>query len=198
MKVFGLTGGIGAGKSTVSSYWNSKFRLPIIDGDLIAREIVEPGTPCLKLLIKQYSKDILLDDGKLNRNLLGNIIFSSSSERKIVENIMAKFMDERTNEVKLELTKRGFKFACYDAALIIEHNLIERYRPLVLITTSRETQVARVMKRNNFSLETAMKRVASQMTSEKQLKFADFIINNEGSKEELLIQANLIYNEITK
>lgn len=195
MIIFGLTGSIACGKSTVSNIL-SQNGVSIIDADLMARKLVEPNTPGLQQIISQFGEKFLLPDGTLNRKELGAFVFS----HQVLLSKLNKIMDpliraECNNQINL-LQQQGQKIICYDAALIIEMDEAERFRPLVVVTCEKETQIIRLMSRNGLTRDEALLRINAQFPVDKKIQAADFIIENNGSLEDLTNKTISILNKI--
>lgn len=188
MKIFGLTGGIGSGKSTISRYWFEHRNLPIIDADKIARNIVEPKTKCLSEIIKKFSETILLANGSLDRKKLGKIVFGNAKKLKILNEIMAPYLEQEIQREIDRVAEEDYRIACFDAALITD-----KYKPLVVVKTTREIQIERVMKRNNLTEEEVIQRIDAQIDYENE---PTYIINNDGDLKDLYKQADKVLDQI--
>ncbi|MFS1511842.1 dephospho-CoA kinase [Chengkuizengella sp. SCS-71B] len=177
----GLTGGIATGKSTVSNMLVQRGAR-LIDADVIAREVVLPGHPVLQKVAQHFGQDILLEDGSLNRSKLGEIIFSDPSARKELEGLLhpqiRSLMKERMAQYEMEEPER---LVVVDIPLLFESNLQELFSSVVLVYVPESIQLERLMKRNQLSLEEAMKRIKAQMPIESKKKLADYVIDNSKS-----------------
>ncbi len=193
--IFGLTGGLASGKSTVSKHWRS-HGLSIIDADELSRKVVTKGSSCLAEIVETFGKKILWNDESLNRQHLGALVFGDSVLRKKLESIIIPYMNvEMESQVK-ELEKQGELRVCYDAALIVESGLADNFRPLVVVTSSIDAQIARARLRDNLSYEDALARINAQLYSEKKCAKADIIIQNEVSLADLYDTADEVLKEI--
>jgi dephospho-CoA kinase len=198
MITFGLTGGIASGKSTVSKTFQS-HGIPMVDADLITRQVVDLGTPGLAAITNVFGPEILLPDGMLNRVKLGSIVFSHPNleVRKAcmstLNGIMAPLIEEESARQLNKLRDEGHPLVGYDAALICEMGNADKYRPLIVVACSRRSQVARLMSRNSLTEAEAMDRIAAQMSPEQRVHLADYTIYTEGSIEDSVAQTeNLI------
>ncbi|QCX32507.1 dephospho-CoA kinase [Caloramator sp. E03] len=195
MKIIGLTGGIASGKSYVSEILKSKG-IPVIDADAISREIVNKGSEALKEIESEFGKEILNEDGTLNRKKLGCIVFSDKNKLETLNRIMhpkiIKEISERVEKIKSE----GFKLCFIDAALLIETGLYRITDIVILVYVDRQTQVERLIKRDNISLIEAEKRIESQMSFKEKMKYSHYIIDNNGSREYTKQQICKIIEEI--
>lgn len=193
--VFGITGGIACGKSNVTKNFRA-LGVPILDADLLARELVEPGQPYLTRLIEIFGSEFLDDSGRLRRKELGNLIFSQPEKRQILDNLMFEGLFNLTQLKILELVQQGHPLIGYDAALIIEMNLQDQYRPLIVVSCPRDLQKSRLMARNGLTEEQALQRINSQFPLEKKLKYADHVIDTTGSLETTAWQVSQIYGKL--
>lgn len=186
-RVFGLTGGIACGKSAVSKFF-AEAGVPIVDADLIAREVVEPGTPGLQRLVAEFG-DVLLPDGTLDRAKLGSMVFLDQTKLARLNNIMVPLITMRSADQMREHLFAGTPLVCYDAPTLCEAGMQDRFRPLVVVTLPLNLQVERLMRRDGFSKEEAEARINSQMPMVFKESQANFLIMNEGSLDELKVQA---------
>lgn len=193
MITFAITGGIATGKSTVTKTFKESYGIPIVDADVIAREIVEVGKPCLTYLVNAFSDKILNQDGTLNRKYLGNICFNDPVALNTINRIMGDIIKEESFKQLQKLHAEGNPLIGYDSALIIERGFHTLYKPIIVVTCSPETQISRLMKRNNLSYQEAAARISSQMKLSDKVGFADIVINNDGGLMELHSQ---IYSTI--
>lgn len=186
--LIGLTGGIGSGKSTVSSYLKEK-NYDVIDADEIARNILDRGTSTLSLVVEIFGKDILFNDGSLNRKKLGEIIFSDSSKKKLLEEITHKKIFKIIYE-KIQYLQSNSKQSLIflDAPLLFETDLNKLVDVVFLVDTEDQIRIDRVVKRDGLTRKEIMKRIDNQMSREDKIKKAEEVINNSVSKEELYHQ----------
>ena len=198
----GLTGGIATGKSAVSSLLKAKG-IPIVDADILAREVVAPGTAGLKSIIKAFGDDILLPDGTLNRKKLGSIIFNDETKRKQLNGIVHPAVRKAMLWGVFKAWITGNKLCILDVPLLIEGGTVNWVGSVVVVhwyallshvvllpltkclRSSPETQLERLMKRDGSTREEASSRIASQMFIEDKVKYADYPIDNSGSLEQL-------------
>lgn len=196
-KVFGLTGGIACGKSTATNFLK-KENIPIIDADQVSRDIVVPGSVGLHQIISAFGKEILQNDGSLDRKRLSDIVFPDKARMKIINQIMRPLIDGHVDALVNMYKNAGVKLVCYDAALIIEAGNANKYRPLIVVACSPETQLARLMKRNSLSEAEAMSRINAQMPSAEKIKFADYVVDTNGSLEDSEKQVVSIIQELKR
>lgn len=184
MKVtIGLTGGIASGKSTVSNMLG-ELRFPIIDADVIAREVVEVGEEAYKLIVETFGEDILQQDGTIDRAKLGAIIFNNDELRKKLNSIVHPAVRKRMNELKEMYLKENNTAVVLDIPLLFESQLTHLVDKTLLVYVDPDTQINRLMNRNQFSKEEALSRIHSQMPLDNKVELSDEVINNNGSIEE--------------
>jgi dephospho-CoA kinase len=180
----GLTGGIASGKSSVSRMLNQLGCL-IIDADLIAREVVEPGEPAYQKIIDAFGQGVLDDEGYINRKKLGALIFQDAEKRKSLNDITHPEIIKREQEILAELMTEGHEgIVILDAALLIEAGGAGRVDRLVVVTADEGTQQKRVSDRDDLPREEALRRIRSQMPLSEKAKLAHYIIDNSGTLEQ--------------
>ncbi|AYV67431.1 MULTISPECIES: dephospho-CoA kinase [Niallia] len=189
--IVGLTGGIASGKSTISSYYQS-LNIPIIDADIESRLAVEKGEPAYLKIASHFGKGVLHSDGTLNRQKLGEIIFSNEEERRVLNSIVHPDVRRRMDEKQKKAVESGEKVVILDIPLLFENKLNHTVDRTILVYVDQDTQITRLMKRNDLSYEQALKRINAQMPLQEKLALADEVINNNGSMEESIQQANRI------
>ncbi|MCK0471354.1 dephospho-CoA kinase [Halalkalibacter sp. APA_J-10(15)] len=179
----GLTGGIASGKSTVSKMMQ-ELGLPIIDADLIAREVVEPNSIGLSLIVEKFGEVVLAENGTLNRAQLGQIIFANPTKRTQLNVLIHPLIRERMNERKEQLLAEGKSTIVYDIPLLYESELFHLVDKVLLVYVDQDTQLKRLMKRNQLSEREALERIQSQMSLEQKKDRADAIIDNTSTLAE--------------
>jgi dephospho-CoA kinase len=179
----GLTGSIGVGKSFVAGVL-AALGCHVLDADDTARDAVAPGSAGLAALVVAFGKEILREDGTLDRQGLGALVFSDGEKRKLLNSLLhpeiIALQDEQLSKWERE-DPRGI--AVVDAALMIESGGYNRFDKLIVVHCLPEVQLARVMVRNSLSREEAQKRIDSQMSQEEKKRFADFLIDSSGGFE---------------
>ena len=193
MKVIGLTGGIGSGKSTVSNYLKDKKYL-VIDADLIAREITEPGGKILDRLTEAFGKQFLDEEGRLKRQELGNYVFGDKEREKQLNDITH---EEIIEEIKVRLHQaynEGVKVAFLDIPLLFEVGMDTWCDDTWLTTCEEDVRIKRIMMRDGIDEEQVRERIESQMNDEKKHAKAGKILYNSGSKEELYQEIEELLN----
>ncbi|PIS10036.1 MAG: dephospho-CoA kinase [Bdellovibrio sp. CG10_big_fil_rev_8_21_14_0_10_47_8] len=184
MKWIGLTGGIASGKSTVSQILRD-LGYEVVDADEIAKQVVQPGTPGLQSVISQFGTQILDAHGSLDRKKLGAIVFGNPEKLLILENILHPLVQNITSQKKDQLEMAGIPMAFYDVPLLFEKKLEKNFDDIVVITTSPENQRERMKQRDQLDELEISKRLQSQVPLSEKIQKARWIIENNGSIEDL-------------
>lgn len=180
---FGLTGGIASGKSTATKTF-IKHGIPMVDADIVARQVVEPGTEGLAAIVKHFGASYLNSDGTLNRTKLGQYVFGNPEALSLINKIMGTLIHEEGERQCQTLHAQGYSLVGYDAALICEMGNSKKYRPLIVVHCSASTQLSRLMTRNSLTRAEAMARISSQMPVAEKMAMADYLIDSSGTIEE--------------
>ena len=189
----GLTGGIGCGKSSVSRLLAS-YGAVVVDADLLARQVVEPGTPGLRAVVKEFGTDVLNPDGSLDRDKLGAIVFADEERRKALNAIVHPLIGEAT-QVELERAKDG-DVVVHDVPLLVEGNLMSMYDVVVVVAASPETAKARLVRDRGMTPEAAQARIDAQLPIDAKRAVADVVIENDGPLEELEPQVRRLWADL--
>lgn len=200
MITFGLTGGIACGKSTVTKTLR-KHGIPIVDADIIARQVVDVGTHGYFSVLKAFGKEFFHDDGTLNRVALGNLVFSEKTALKKINDIMAPLIqDEAYRQIQrwfLYLDGQGKDLIVgYDAALICEMGNAKKYRPLIVVSCPQDMQLQRLMSRNSLTREQAMARINAQMPVADKAAMADYVVDTSSTIEYSVLQTEEIIKQL--
>jgi len=193
--IIGLTGGIGTGKSTVSAMLKAKG-IMVIDSDQIAREVVEPGSKALAQIVAHFGQEVRLPDGRLNRKALGARVFGNEEERKRLMEITHPAIFAETEKRISEAKKNGEALIVLDSPLLIETGRYKQTDLVVLVYADEETQLQRIMSRDNLTEEEARYRINAQMPIDEKRQYADIIIDNRGTIEELEVQVAQLLNRL--
>jgi dephospho-CoA kinase len=181
--VFGLTGGLASGKSTVAARLRARG-IPVIDADQLAREVVALGTPGLASVAEAFGPSVLLPDGSLDRAAVAALVFSDPDKRRRLNAIVHPLVGAASAARLGELRDRGEPIACYEAPLLVEGGMADAFRPLVVVSLPEEVQVARAMARDGSTEEQARARIAAQLPLATKVAAADYVIENGGGREE--------------
>jgi dephospho-CoA kinase len=191
MKVLGLTGGIGSGKSMVASML-TQLGADVIDADRIAREVVEPGQPALKEIATAFGTDILLPDGRLDRGKLARIIFADPVARGTLNAITHPRIRERMDaEISARRSRAGVLVV--DIPLLYENDRTRAVETVIVVWVDLKTQLRRLQERDGLSVEEARQRIAAQMPLDEKRAGADVVIDNSGSREKTRRQVEAVY-----
>ncbi|GGP13332.1 dephospho-CoA kinase [Oceanobacillus neutriphilus] len=187
--VIGLTGGIASGKSTVAKMFVD-LDIPVIDADVIAREVVEPGEEPYNQVVRAFGEEILNPDGSINRPKLGSIIFTNEEKREQLNQIVHPAVRKRMLKKKEDYIEQGEKCIVLDIPLLFESKLTSLADKTLVVFVDEKTQLKRLMERNKLSEQEALNRIESQMPLKEKAKLADELIDNnhtvEESKKQLL------------
>jgi dephospho-CoA kinase len=195
--LFGLTGGLASGKSTVAARFRARG-VPVIDADQIAREVVVPGTEGLAEVVAAFGREVLAPDGSLDRKRLGEVVFGDDDKRRRLNAILHPRIGARTFSLAAELDARGEPLACYEAALLVENGAADAFRPLVVVAAPEEVQVARAMARDGSTEEQARARIHAQMPLAAKIAVADHVIENDGDRAATERRADQVLDAIRR
>lgn len=195
VRLFGLTGGIASGKSTVARRFRER-RVPVLDADVIAREIVARGTDGLAALVDAFGPSIVGADGELDRKALAAIAFADPAARGKLNAITHPRIAMATQTATARLAEQGEPVACYEAALLVENGVADMFRPLVVVAADEPTQLARAMARDAASEADVRARLAAQMPLAQKTAKADFVITNDGSQAQLIARADEVLDAV--
>lgn len=179
--ILGVTGGIATGKSTVVDVFR-KAGVPIVDGDLIAREIVEPGKPALKALVAAFGEEILTED-RLNRKKLGEIVFNDPAKRQLLDRLLDGYLRGAITDQIKEAAKTA-PLVVADIPLLYEADYQQYMDQVAVVYIPKELQLTRLMQRDHLTKEAALQRMKSQLSIEEKRQKADFLFDNQGTREE--------------
>lgn len=191
----GLTGGIATGKSTVSNYIE-ELGWPVVDADLVAREVVQKGSEGLGEVVKAFGPEILTPDGTLDRAQMRKLVFKDRQKRQLLEGLLHPRIQRRTAQKRDELEASGYKVAVYDVPLLFEKNLQGQFDQTVLVYVAPELQRQRLMARDGISQDDADRLISSQMPIDQKRPLATRVIENSGTKKDLQAQVQELVQEI--
>lgn len=192
--IIGLTGSIGTGKSTIAN----KFRdldIPVVDADLIAREVVEPGKDAYQDIVATFGKEILQNDKTLDRKALGNIVFNNEAKRKQLNAIIHPAIRKEMVRQRDEWVRNGKECVVLDIPLLYESRLTHYVDKVIVVYVDPEIQLQRIMDRDQSTEEEAKSRINSQIPVSEKAKKADAVIDNNRSKEESYRQLKAILED---
>ncbi|MBR2079798.1 MAG: dephospho-CoA kinase [Clostridia bacterium] len=177
MKVYGLTGKTGAGKSTVALKL-AKLGFYIVDGDVIARGITEKGKPALNELANEFGCDIIESDGSLNRKLLASRAFKDKESTAKLNSITHPLIKKEFEAELMKAQNEGFAFAVIDAAALLESSCKDLCEKIIVVTAPEDIRLARILKRDNITKAQALIRINAQFPDEYYNEKADILIRN--------------------
>jgi len=183
--VIGLTGGIASGKTTVANLFKQQFKIDIVDADIVAREVVEPGTPGLNAIVEHFGADIVHDDQTLDRAKLREKIFSNPEEKAWLNGLLHPMIREKMIEDLEQVTS---DYGLLVVPLLGENKLDSLCDRVLVVDVDPQTQISRTVKRDNVSEEQANAILASQASREQRLALADDVVKNNPDDPDLLLQ----------
>ncbi|HSL91418.1 MAG TPA: dephospho-CoA kinase [Candidatus Limnocylindrales bacterium] len=182
MKVFGLTGGIGTGKSTVARMFRREG-LSVVDADRIARKVTAPGHSAYEAIVRRFGREILLPGGRIDRKKLGDIVFSDPGKRAELETITHPEITRGIVAELYRLESEGHRVAIVEAALIHETGRRARFEAVIAVRCDKDQQVRRLVDRDGIPEEQVLRRIASQMDADEKARASDHVIDNSGDLE---------------
>ncbi|MFF7605199.1 dephospho-CoA kinase [Streptomyces parvulus] len=191
----GLTGGIGAGKSEVSRLLVGHGAV-LIDADLIAREVVAPGTPGLAAVVEAFGEDVLAADGSLDRPKLGSIVFADPDRLAALNAIVHPLVGERSRA--LEEAADEDAVVVHDVPLLTENGLAPLYDVVVVVDAAPATQLDRLVRLRGMTEQDARARMAAQATREQRREIADLVVDNDVPLDELRRRVAEVWTELTR
>lgn len=192
--VIGLTGGIASGKSLVADVLREQG-LPVIDADVISREVVEPGEPALEQIIEHFGPEILQFDGTLDRKKLGSVIFNDTEKRQVLNQIIHPAVRQRMMTKRDDLVREGNEHVVLDIPLLLENNLNFLVDRVIVVYVNEATQKQRLVERDGRGEEDAAARIKSQMPLGEKRDLADAVIDNSGTEKETKTQVNELLHQ---
>jgi len=185
MIIVGLTGGLGAGKTTIARLFQ-ECGAHIIDADLLAREVVKPGKRAWKDIHSHFGKDVLQPDKSLNRQALSRIVFQDPQQLKILQGILhPRIAREQTKQMNAIGKVFPSAVIIYDAALLLEAGAHHRMKHVIVVKADRATQMARVCRRDGLTKTEALRRMRQQMPLRQKLQYADTVLDGTWSRSRL-------------
>ena len=196
MLVVGLTGGIATGKSTVATIFKNAGAV-IFDADQIAREVVKKGQPAHRAIVEEFGKDVLLEDGEINRSVLGDIIFNDPHKKDLLNKIVHPYV-RREQERQLKQIEKANPntIVILDIPLLLESEMYRDLSDVVVVYAPEHIQIQRLMHRDKISRADALVRVRSQMPIEEKKDKATIVIDNSGSRDNTRKQTLKIFQQL--
>jgi dephospho-CoA kinase len=192
--IVALTGGIGSGKSTVANAF-ANFGVPLVDADIIARQMVEPGMPALAAIASRYGKTILQADGSLNRAALREKIFSEPQEKAWLNSLLHPLIQQETQR---QLDSIDQPYVLWVVPLLVENGLHRQANRVLVVDVVPQIQLARTMARDGITRQQAKHILASQVSRQQRLACADDIIDNSGDPLIIALQVASLHQQYLK
>ena len=191
MRVFGLTGNIGSGKSTVAAMLR-EAGIPVLDADRISRDVTAPGGKAYDAVVRAFGKGIVRDDGSIDRKRLGEIVFADPASRERLERITHPAILEGMKEAIADVEREGHRAVVVEATLIHESGRRGLFEVVISVTCDRETAISRLAVRDGMSRDEAEARLRAQMNADRKAGASDYVIDNSASLAETARQVNQI------
>jgi dephospho-CoA kinase len=183
MRVFGLTGNIGSGKSTVAAMLR-EAGIPVLDADRISREVTAPGGRAYAAVVQAFGRGIVRDDGSIDRKRLGEIVFADPASRERLERITHPAIFEAMKEAIAGIEREGHRAAVVEATLIHESGRKGLFEAVISVTCDSETAISRLAARDGMSRGQAEARLHAQMDADRKAGASDYVIDNSGNLDE--------------
>ncbi|MCB8817507.1 dephospho-CoA kinase [Desulfosporosinus shakirovi] len=191
----GLTGGIGSGKSTVAQ-WFIKQGVPVLDADKTVHRLLQSDQTTILKLIEEFGKDIIDENGQIDRSSLGKLVFREEDARKHLERIVHPRVVESMNEERDALRDTGVKICVWDVPLLFEAGFEKFVDEVWVVWIPRNLQISRVLARDKLSLSEVEARIASQGSLDEKCQLADVIIDNTGSESQTIGQLEDVWQKL--
>ena len=185
-KIIGITGGIASGKSTVTNFLRQKG-FEVVDADTLVHQLQKPGGRLYQILVEHFGDKVLLKNGELNRPLLASLIFANPEEQEWSKETQGQIIRDELGSLREKLSKTEDLFFM-DIPLLFEQEYASWFDETWLVYVNRDTQLDRLMKRDYLTIEDAQARLVSQWPLEEKKRLASHILDNNGSREQLLSQ----------
>ena len=197
MKVVGLTGGIGSGKSTVAKMFAARGAV-VIDADRLARAAVAPGTPGLKAVIDRFGAEYLTSEGALDRRKLGRHVFENAEALAALNEIVHPEVARLSLAEREAAAASGARVVMYDVPLLYENGLDAAYSPIIVVAVRPDVQRSRIRSRDPLSDEEIEARIAAQMPLDQKVARADYVIDNNGDLASTERQVDEVFEALTR
>lgn len=198
MLIVGLTGGYASGKSTVAKIF-VELGAALIDADRLAREVVKPDKQAWFEIVDHFGKGILLENGEIDRKALGEIVFRDKTEREILNAIVhPRVLEEELKAIEEIRKREPDAIVVLSVPLLIESGHYKNCDKIVVVTVDKDTQIKRLMGRDGFSIDEAIRRISAQMPLSEKVTYADYLIDNRGNREETEVQIKEVFRRLSR
>jgi dephospho-CoA kinase len=194
--VLGITGGIASGKTTVAQALQALGAV-VVSADVLAREIVRPGTKALQQIAEYFGCQVLREDGTLNRQLMADMVFDDDQARMALNGITHPAIAALARTRLREAEQGGAALVIYDAPLLFEVGADRQVDKVLVVKVDAEVQLARLMARDGINRQQALARIAAQMPQEEKVARADFVIDNSGTAKETQVQVRSLMERLS-
>ena len=189
----GLTGGIGSGKTTAAKRF-AALGARVYHADEISRRALDPGAVCYDRVVSAFGREILQSDGTIDRKRLGQIVFADEEKRQQLNGIIHPYViDELFARAEQDLADEENSIAVFEVPLLFESGLHTKMDHNIVVSSTEENRIQRVMERDNLTREQVLSRIHAQMPEEEKLLLADSILLNDGSADDLHCQVDALY-----
>lgn len=180
--VVGLTGGIACGKTTVAGMFGD-LGIPVVDADQLARDVVEPGTPGLEQIVREFGDGVLDGSGRLDRKKVGDLVFGDEAARQALNGIMHPLIGAAGAEQMTAHQDDPAPYLLYEAALLVETGSHKAFSALIVVSAEESLQRLRLIARDGFTVSEADARITSQLPLAQKIAVADHVVTNNGNLE---------------
>ena len=188
MKIIGITGGVGSGKSEVLRYLGEKYGAVVCEADLVAKNLQKKGTICYNKIVEHFGEDILDENGRIDRPHLAQIVFKDDKELHVLNTIVHPAVKENIRRKIRQERKQGTELFILEAALLLEEHYEKFCDKVWYVHTDREIRISRLMENRGYSREKSESIISSQAPDEYFAKHADYIIRNNGDIKDTWLQ----------
>jgi dephospho-CoA kinase len=196
MLLVGLTGGVATGKTTVARLFQQCGAV-VIDADVLARQIVEPGTPAWRDIVRVFGRGVLRPDRTVDRAALAQIVFGDRAKLRRLERIIHPRVAREQARLTREIGRKDrHAVVIYDAPVLIEAGAHKRMDKLIVVTADKKTQLARLTERNGFTRAEALRRIRSQMPLARKIKIADYVLDGALPRPRLRREVQQLYRDL--
>lgn len=195
MDIYGLTGGIGSGKSAAAAFFED-FGVPVVSADELSRVVVTPGSEGLGAVVAAFGEGVLAANGELDRRKLGAVVFKDPTQRVRLEGILHPRIRDTFQDVIAALEATGHNMVVYEVPLLFENNLDKQMKAVILVSAPEDQRVARVMARDKLTVDEVRARMAAQMDDASRRARSQYVLENDGDLERLRGQVDALIGKL--